>query len=365
MEFLDKAADFIKNCKEKTTLVYDVDGDSIGSAVIVAKTIERLFNYIPSSFIINHDTFAVDRELYREISSEKIKNVIIVDISVDEEPEYILKISKKARVLVIDHHQIRKNLNKIGILYINPNLWDSKIASFRYCTSKLTYDICSRIINIKDLTWLAGLGIINDYCGEQWKDFLDSIYEKYPILKKGNEPYSFDSNLGLINHMITSGYYHSGAKGGKTAYEACLEATSPLDLLESKTTKAIILRKYFNEVQKELKEITENWRDYAEINEDKRVVFLELKTKFAIQSPVSTMISIKNPSYTLIVFKRKGNLICVSLRRNDGKINCGKLAEDATKGLENANGGGHKPASGAHIMASDLEKFKEKILNLS
>lgn len=365
MNMIEKGANFIKSCNEKTVLIYDIDGDSIGSAVIVAKTIERLFGYVPQAFIISHDLFAVDKGIFKKINDKKIKNIIIVDIAVDEEPKYILEIAKKSKVLVIDHHQIRNNLNKFdNILYVNPFFWKSKIEPFKYCTSKITYDICSKLADIDDLAWLAGLGIINDYCGEEWKEFLNIIYKKYPILKKGNEPYSFDSNFGMIDHMITSGYYHSGNRGGKIAYEACIEASSPLDILEARTSKARVLKKFHEEVQKEISFIVDNWKSYAEIHEDKKLIFLELKTKFAIKSPISTILSIRNPGYTFIILRRSGNFVSVSLRRNDGKVDCGRLAKLATKDFENAGGGGHAPAAGASIMVKDLEKFKEKILKL-
>ena len=363
MDFLERAADFIRGCDEKTALIYDIDGDSIGSAVIIAKTIERLFHYVPAAFPINHDLFAIDKGIYKEIRDNGIKNIIIVDVAIDETPEYVLKLAESVRVLVIDHHQIHKNLNKVkNILYVNPHFWKSKVEPVKYCTSKITYDICAKTARIEDLAWLAGMGIINDYCGETWKDFLDMIYERYPILKQGKEPYSFDSNLGLINHMITSGYYHSGMRGGKIAYEACIEVSSPLELLEAKTSKSKVLKKYYEDVQDDINETVNNWRDNAEIHEDKKLIFLKLTTSFSIQSPVATILGIKAPNYTWVIFRRKGESIHVSLRRNDGKIDCGKLAEEATKGLENANGGGHKPASGAHIMAVDLKKFKENIL---
>lgn len=360
---IDRTVDFIKSCKEKTALIYDIDGDSIGSGVIIAKTIRKLFNYTPEAFPISHDLFVIDKGIHKEIKNKNIKNLIIVDIPIDEQPKDVLQISGRVKILILDHHQIHNDLNKYkNILHVNPYFWNSKVKPVKYCVSKLTYDVCNRIINIEDLAWLAGLGIINDYCGDVWKEFLDSIYEKYPILKEGKEPYSFDSNLGLINHMVTSGYYHSGIKGSKIAYESCLEVSSPLDLLEAKTPKAKILKSFHVEVQKEIDKIINNWKNYAEIHEDKKLIFLELKTRFAIKSPISTILGIKNPNYTFIIFRRNRNFIHISLRREDGKVNCGKLAEFATKNLKNANGGGHVPAAGANIMTKDLDKFKENAL---
>ena len=102
---IDKAAEFIKGCKEKTAIVYDIDGDSIGSAVIIAKTIERLFYYLPPAFIISHELFAVEKGIYKKVNDKKIKNIIIVDIAADEEPKYILEIAKKSNVLILDSNR--------------------------------------------------------------------------------------------------------------------------------------------------------------------------------------------------------------------------------------------------------------------
>lgn len=361
MSMLDDAAKFIVNCREKTAIVYDVDGDSIGAAALVSKTIERLFGYVPKAYLINHDLFAVDRGIYKKVMDDRVKNVIMVDFAVDESPEYVEKIAEKAKILVVDHHQIHKDMNGGNILYVNPHFWKSEVEPVKYCVSKLTYDICAKIVDIKDLSWLAGLGIINDYCGSAWKPFLDEIYALYPVLKKGAEPYSFDSNLGLINHMITSGYFHSGLSGAKVAYEACLEVSSPIEILEARTSKAKLLKKLYTEVQEEINSVVNNWRDYADVHEN--VAFITLKTKFSVSSPISTILGIRNPNLIMIIMRRKGEFMHASIRRNDGKVDCGRLAGEATKGLENANGGGHIPAAGCHFLAKDLEKFKENVLN--
>ncbi len=362
-DYMQKAAEFIKNCSEKTAIIYDVDGDSIGSAGIISKVIERLFGYVPKAHVINHDMFAIDRGIYKNVQKDKIKNLIMVDFAVDEQPEYVVKLAEKAKILVIDHHQLHGDMNKIeNILYVNPHLWKSEVEPVKYCVSKMTYDICEKITDIKELGWLAGIGIINDSCGVQWKEFLDSVYKIYPVLKKGSEPYSFDSNLGLINHMITAGYYHSGLRGARLAYSACLEVETPLDLLEARTPKARLLKRMYDEVQADIRNAVDNWRDCAEEHGD--LAFVTLKTKFPVGSPVSTMLGIRNPDRTMVIMRQKGDSFHASFRRNDCKHNMGKLATEATKGLENANGGGHIPAAGAHFLKKDLEKFKENVLRL-
>jgi nanoRNase/pAp phosphatase (c-di-AMP/oligoRNAs hydrolase) len=54
----------------------------------------------------------------------------------------------------------------------------------------------------------------------------------------------------------------------------------------------------------------------------------------------------------------------MSLRRQDKKVNCGRVAQRAIKNLNNASGGGHIPAAGVHIMSKDWEIFRNRILKL-
>jgi len=357
-----QAIDFIKNCKGKTVIIYDSDGDGIGAAAILAKTLKRLFGKLPKAIPGDQDLFYITKNNYDQISKQKADRIITVDIAVDEKPEYILKLAKKHKILIIDHHQVHKDLNKFkNVVHTNPCFWKSRIPPFRYASSKIVFDFCSKITNVEDLDWLAGLGIINDYAGASWKDFLNRIYKKYPYLK-GKNLYSFDNKLGYVNNLITSGYFHSGMKCGKIGYEACLKSESPLDIIKLKTVPARKLKKMYDKIEKEIQDIMKNWRKKAEIIESKKLIILELNTKFSIKSPISTKISSQLPHYTLIVARKDGNKTYISLRRGDGKVNCGKLATVTTKNLKNANGGGHIPAAGGKIMTKDWSKFKENVI---
>jgi len=359
---LEKAVDFIRNCKGKTVLVYDTDGDGIGAAVIIAKILKRLFNKFPVAIPNSHDENYITGKLYKEILKQKHKFIITVDMPVDQELDFILKLAKTSKILIIDHHQLHNDLNKVeNIIHINPIFLKIKMPPYKYCVSKIAYDICSKIINIKDLDWLAGVGIINDSCGEEWKVFLDEIYKKHSSLK-GKEPYSFNSKFGYISRLISSGYYF-GKKYRGLGYKVCLEASSPIELLKAKTPLSKKLKKLYEKVETEIKTVMKNWKKDAEIIENKKLIFLKLKTKMLIQSPISTKISLEKPDYTIIVINTSKEKAYISLRRRDGKIDCGKLASTAVKGLKNASGGGHIPAAGANILKKDLEEFKNRILN--
>jgi single-stranded DNA-specific DHH superfamily exonuclease len=353
---LKEAAEFLKEIDNKKTLIiFDTDGDGIGSAAILAKVLKRLFGKIPEAMPANHGMSFIDVKMIKRIKRKKFDVIIIVDCAVDEKPEYVTELAKKSRILIIDHHQIHRNLNNPRILHVNPNLWKTKLVSYKYCTSKIVYDICSKLANIEDLDWLAGIGIVNDKSEDTWKDFLDRIYKKYKITL---------SKLRLANDIITSCYHYSGSKGALIGYKACLESSSPVDILKTKTKNSKKLKKFYGSIEAEIVSTMNNWKKNAEIIEDKNLIILELKTRFSISSPISTKISFEKPHCTVLVARKKGGMTYMSLRRQDKEVDCGRIAEKVVKNLKDASGGGHIPAAGIHIMSKDWKIFRKRVLEL-
>jgi single-stranded DNA-specific DHH superfamily exonuclease len=353
---LKKAAEFLKEIDNKKTLIiFDTDGDGIGSAAILAKTMKRIFKRMPEAMPANHGLSFIDSSMVKKIKSKKFDAIITVDAAVDEKPEYVLELAKKSRILIIDHHQIHRNLNNSKILHVNPNLWKTKFVSYKYCTSKIVYDICSKLTNIEDLDWLAGIGIVNDKSEDTWKGFLKGVYKKYKI----SSP-----KLRLTNDIITSGYCYSGRKGVMTGYRACLETSSPVDILRAKTNNTRRLKKFYDIIEGEIVSEMKNWKRNAEIIEDKKLIILKLNTKFSISSPISTKISFEKPHYTVLVIRKNGKVFYMSLRRQDKEVDCGRIAEKVIKNLKDASGGGHIPAAGIHIMSKDWKIFRKRVLEL-
>ena len=349
-KIIENAVNFIKNIDGETAIIYDNDGDGISSTAIFSRVLKSHAKTVAKT----GDEFFISEKIFQKI--KKFNFIITLDIPFDERPYYILKLAKKSKVLVIDHHQIHKNLNVFkNVLHVNPELWQNNFPSFKYCVSKIIFDIMSMIKSIENLDWLAAIGIVNDKCEDLWKDFLDSIYEKYNI--------KF-SDIKLANDIINSGYYCFGTRGAEIGYKACLEATSPKDIINAKTPNSRKLKILYKRIEKEIKMASSKWRKKAEIFEDKKLIILKLDTKLPINSPISTKISIEKPNYTVIVTRKKGNMTFVSLRRQDGKVNCGELAGNATRGLKNAKGGGHVPAAGASITSKEWKFFRSRILDL-
>jgi single-stranded DNA-specific DHH superfamily exonuclease len=347
---IENARDFLRGCRGRTVVVYDTDGDGLGAAAIIAKTLKGLFKKYPKAVPRDHGLSLITDRLVSKIKD--FDNIIFLDIAADEKSETVMKLVKKSRVIVIDHHQIRKNLGKGGVLHVNPVFWEKKIPSSQYCTSKITYDICRGLVE-DDFDWLAGIGVINDKAEKSWKGFLKSIYKKYKISPKIFE---------LVNDIITSPYMFSEDNDLDISYKACLESSSPTDILESRNDASRKLRKYYDIIEKEIKSAMKTWKKDAEIFEDKKLILIELKTKFSINSVISTKISFEKPHYTVLVARMNGKHVSASLRRQDKKVNCGELARKLTRNIKNSSGGGHVPAAGIKILKKDWKQVRNRVL---
>ena len=71
------------------------------------------------------------------------------------------------------------------------------------------------------------------------------------------------------------------------------------------------------------------------------------------------------PDKTLIFLQHRGDgFVSFSARRQDFKIKCNELLENAVKGLKGAGAGGHVPAAAGRIKEKDLPEFKKRVLSM-
>lgn len=350
---LELAVDFLKGCRGKTIVVYDTDGDGIGAAVILAKTFKRLFGKYPEVMPRDHGSSMITEKMLKRVRT--FDNIIFLDIAADDRYDKVLQLAKKSRILIIDHHQMRKNLNgHKSIVHFNSVLFEKSIPPSQYTASKMVYDVCSRLTNVEDWDWLAGMGIVNDNSKNSWKHFMEKIYRKYKITPK---------NYDRVNDIITSTYMMSKTKDVGLSFKACLESDSPSDIISGRNAASRKLRRIYDVVEEEIRAVMKRWKSDAEILEDKELIILELKTGFSISSVISTKISFERPNYTVLVARKDGRRVSISLRRQDGKVNCGLLAKKLTRGLKNSRGGGHGPAAGIGIMKADWKILRKRVQN--
>ena len=364
--YIEEAAEFIKTCNEKTALVYDTDADGVTAGAVVSKTMYKLARKYPVAIPDNHFMPYITeatRGIYGRLIDDDIESIITVDMPSDQDSDCVSKLAHSKRILVIDHHQPTRDMNSIdNVIHVNSHFLKTDEKPFNYCGSKLSYDICNEILITVESSWLAGAGIIGDYSGNAWKDFIDEIYRRYPSIKEGKDIYGNESELGEITSLINAGQSFSGSEGAKIAFEACLKSPSPQCILQEMTAPARKLREFRKSVDKEIDRLIGTWKKNAQIRDDKKTIFYEPSTTMFVQPEVANRISREKPDYTFVLTKRAREKTYATLRNIARKVNCGQLAKFATRNLENASGGGHDVAAGANFMTKDKERFKEEIL---
>ncbi|HKZ49783.1 MAG TPA: DHHA1 domain-containing protein [Candidatus Nanoarchaeia archaeon] len=351
---LDKAAEFIKQCDPKdTTIVYHGGcGDGITAGAILLRTFQKYFGEMPKAKFASPSTLSS--------LSLHSKYVIFTDLPAGAEIDYVLKLSERSNVMIIDNHEITKNLNSERIVQVHPDFFETKIPKQNHTGAILTYEVCSRVINIEELDWLAAVGLIHDVSGEAWKPFLDKVFAKYREL--GKVSYKYQGKIGEIVSILTASQELKG--GNELALKVCLEADRPSDILEAKIPEVSELIEVYKERTKEFEHFMDSWEKLAEIDRKIGLVFYELELKHKLASAIATTLSQRNPDLLFVVMqKEKPSKLKISFRQTLSKVDCNWLAKASTAEF-GGEGGGHKPAGAGSIHPKYKEKFKEKVREL-
>ncbi len=353
---LKAAAQFLKQAEPASTaIVYHKScGDGIAAAAIVARTFLKIFGKQPK--ILAHAYSEDFRKLIDSI--KKYKSVIFLDLSIDKNKKELLDLKKSSKILIVDHHELTNNLNDSGILHVHPKFFYHGNSS-RYVGAKLAYDICSEVMDICEMCWLAGVGLVHDIGSEDFKEFMNQIYRKFPELREGKNVYGFESRLGQIVSVITAAGY--GAAAEKAAVKLCIEAKDPMAILERKYPEARLLQCAKEGINKEINYYVKNWRTKAKIFPDINLALYKINSKHNIGSAVSTILSLKNPETIFVIYKKINGIIKISTRNQVKRINCDELTKRLAVNLMNGVGGGHIPAAGGSFAAKDLKKFLELV----
>lgn len=336
--------------KDKIAILHHADADGTCSAVIIAKALEKLAGKRPETVIAL--TYA-EGERYNKalpkLQKEKPDYVIIVDVSLDIDPNFFQEIEKFARIIFIDHHKIYNDLNSGKIIFIKAQ-YISDIEPSKYCASKMCFDLFGKIVPLPECSWVACLGILGDNGIEAWKEFVgESLRENGMKI----------ADLHKLMDVVSSVEVVAPEKFNEL-FSEIYSAKKPQDLFNSGLLK--YKKIYDSEMEKLLKEFKEN----AEIDKNLELILFEFASKYEIKSSLANKITNElYPGMTLIVIQDKGdNLLRFSGRRQDFKVKVNELLEKACKGLECAGAGGHIPAAAGKMNRGDLGKFKENLRSI-
>lgn len=339
-DLFGKGVAFIKEVKnnDKVLVIHHTDVDGLVSAAILLKTFERLGLKISKVIASSNEEIGEDIRKIKDFDK-----TIILDIDICYLKQELTDLEKD--ILLIDHHPPRSNLNSEKIVYINPRLEHPEIYQ---PASYVLYKFLSRIVNLKDIEWLAALGTIGDYGFGDCKDLL----EKWIKIRKKKELIRtvFWKNVKMLNGAIA-----------ELGFDSALQILKEADSLEA-LRKNEEIKEPYREFDKKLKEVEQEfWENSREIKEV-GLIISEVRSKHGrVSSFFSTEVGTKHPDKIIIIMRRKNGKYSINARHEAGRVDLGKIIENCTKGM-GGGGGGHRHAAGAIILAKNKSMFEERLI---
>ncbi len=278
---------------------------------------------------------------------KRIRNdlVFFIDIPADQQSSQLIRLSNKANIVIIDHHKTTIDMNNKSIIHYYPAIMGVKKY---YPSSKQVYDLFNGI------DWMACIGIIGDYGGKQWREFINKVHKKYGF-KECVDENCFDSPFAKYDQLISAARMIKGDKGCIKVLRTLINSSDFNDF----KNKVIDLEEWSKEVDDYINYIKKDYEQNKEEVND--TVFYELNNpRYRIGSALSTIISTEHPNKTIIIMVERGENTNINLRRQDGKIRVNDLATKCAQQV-GGTGGGHDKASGATIRTEYKEEFKECI----
>lgn len=346
---MKKAIDFLNNIKEKDEIVviFNNDGDGICSCALLNKFLEKADKKKP--YIISQP-MPMDKNIIQRVQTGVPDKIIFLDIAADQQQNILKKLGGICDILIIDHHQIFKNMTRDNVVHYNPRMEQhDTYKSTSYCV----YKICSKIIDMSDWLWIAGVGMVSDYNLNDSKDMVKLVKEKY-----GLEEPLYETRLGRIADMISS-----------TRATNVLSCEQVVGIFESavfdefeKTKNAEKMKESYSTIKHEMASLVSD----ADENSEKvgNIVFYNIKSKFNLASALSTKISENFKKNLVVIYEKKGSRMKISSRNQAKNINAGRAMQHAAK-IVGGSGGGHEAAAGATISAEHWDKFKEILIKNS
>ncbi|MBR9678449.1 MAG: DHH family phosphoesterase [Nanoarchaeota archaeon] len=345
-EHRKRIEEFIKNGKN-AVIIHHNDVDGICSAFLTKKWAEKKFEKIEVMSSHPGKPFLVPK-LYEQVVKAEPDFAIFVDMAVDQDPEPIKRLSKKIKVIIIDHHLVNKDLNCERIVHVNHHLDGIK----KYTpASKMCYDL------FEGENWVAAVGVIADSGAKQWIKFIRNVNQEY-----GTSGTDFESSLGMIANVINSLRVKGNMFWTRLALEVLETAKTPFDIINQKTSAAKEAWQIYEKVNKKIQKLVNDFPDKADVRGD--LAFYEIGKGF-YGGTIATILSKKYGDMTIIIVQKdKSDTVFLNFRRNDKKVDVSSLVQEATLGMDKASGGGHVAAAGGTLQKKDYETFKTRVLSI-
>lgn len=302
------AEEFLENTSGKTLIFFHNDTDGVCCATMLMK-------YLKDAELMSGD---VSEEVFKEIGTD-FDRIIFLDYPVDQYLDYF-ECLKEKDVMIIDHHPIVNDLNKLGFTHINPRFKEPN--KYISC-SQIVHKLCLKL-GVENIDWIMRIGAVGDAALKGTKKEKEAVlliegFKTFKRAKKLPELVKFMLGCYDIDDFVYSEY-----------------------------------RDYMERLQKEV----ENELIRFEMQGVKEVNFHEVKSKYGIVAVLSNALFEKYPDKTIIIYREKDGWYRISGRST--KFDVGSVFKKSAEGI--GFGGGHVKAGGAHVK--DFDKFKQRVLEL-
>lgn len=253
-------------------------------------------------------------------------------------------------IVWIDHHDVPiENHSYENLFYYNP------IHGAKKSNESTTY-LCYSATNRDEDFWIALIGCIADH---YLPDSYEKFSEQYPELwaKKIESPFQalYTTGIGRIARALSFGLKDSTSHVVQLQ-NLFISCKGPHELEKELEGKSAFALKYREVLEKYQTLLGQAKSSYSGGN----LVFFNYSGNMSISSDLSNELSYLFPDKYVCVCYTMGPYTNVSFRGNG----VSKILEKVLKNFEDARGGGHANAVGARIKSEDVEKFKEKIVEL-
>jgi len=250
----------------------------------------------------------------------------------------------------IDHHDVDIPAEKLkDIYYYNSHQGKDEI------NHPVTY-ISYKVSGIKDDIWLATCGCIAD---NFMPDFIKEFEEKYPELWKKDikTPFQalYEADLGKIIQIFSFGL-KDRISNVVRMLKYLLKLSSPQEILKEISGNQLLKR--YNHVNQKYQRLFEKAKNVVK---ESKLIYFQYGGELSLSADLANELYYKFPGKIIAVVYLKGEKANVSLRGDNVK----DLTEKAIEEFEDATGGGHRNATGAKVNTRDLNKFKEKLIELT
>ncbi|MFH1663899.1 MAG: DHHA1 domain-containing protein [archaeon] len=340
----------LKTKNKRTAIIHDTDPDGLCSAVISCIALQRITGRKPLLLHQNPGEIALTEHSIELLKENFIEFVVTVDLSVDQKPEPIKEIEGFAEILVLDHHKTYNEINSEKTLMVKSQDLTGKEGS-SYPVSKLAFDLFSGLTDLRDLDWIACIGLLGDNAYFEWKDFVDSGMKKY---NQGTEIRK--STLFKVTQLIEAIETMDYSKL-KDLIQVMLAAKKPEDVLK----KDFLIE--LEELEKEVVFWEKKFEKEKKVFPEKQLVYFEIFPKHSVKSVLINRVSDKMKNMTVIIVQDfNEEHVYLSARRQDLKVKVNDLLEKSIKGIPDSFAGGHAPAAGGRIPKKYLNKFKKQLV---